>query len=194
MRRPLPILATLIIIAFLTSSCSVKTKATMADAESSAISSSTTTESSESASSADLQSSAVTAALPSSSTISDKADITQKTKNYILTGQGDKPEAEKLKWSERFLNQVNIEAVYKSYIKGGGKADDIEGFAAYLTLNAPIPSNWKELFEADFASAYDQKITRYEKLSDNSYEVYVTVDGKETPFVALNARTGYYHG
>lgn len=121
-------------------------------------------------------------------------NIAQKTKDYILNGQGDIPEASKLQWSPTFLNQVNIDAVYKEYIAKGGKADDIKSFAKYLTENAPVPSNWKTMFEADLQKAYGEKVSRYESLQNNLYQAYVVKDGKEVPYVAVNARTGYFHG
>ena len=121
-------------------------------------------------------------------------NIVQKTKEYILNGQIDKAEADKLKWSESFLNQVNIEAVYQKYTSTSDKPDDIESFAKYLTQNAPIPSNWKKLFEADLLKTYGEKISRYAPLQDNLYQVYVKKDGADVPYVVVNIRTGYFHG
>jgi hypothetical protein len=109
--------------------------------------------------------------------------IAQKTKEYILTGQNGLPEAGKLQWSEAFLNQVNIEDVYRSYISDGGKADDIANFAIYLTKNAPVPNNWKELFEADLSKEYGEKVSRYEALQDDLFQVYVKKEGSDVPYV-----------
>lgn len=121
-------------------------------------------------------------------------NIAEKTKDYILGGQGDIPEASKLQWSPTFLNQVDIDAVYKEYLAKGGKANDIAAFAKYLTENAPVPSNWKTLFEADLQKEYGEKVSRYESLGGNLYQAYVIKDGKEVPYVAVNSRTGYFHG
>lgn len=127
-------------------------------------------------------------------TATSNKDIAQKTKDYLLNGQNNKPEAGKLQWSETFLNQVNIDAVYQSYISAGGKAGDIQSFAKYLTENAPIPSNWKTLFEADLWKGYSVKPSRYEPLENNVYQVYVKINGSEVPYVTVRARTGYFHG
>lgn len=121
-------------------------------------------------------------------------NMSQKVKEYIINGQKDKAEADKLNWSEAFLNQVDIEAVYQKYISTSGKTDDIESFAKYLTQNAPIPSNWKKLFEADFLKTYGEKISRYAPLQDNLYQVYVKKDSADVPYVVVNIRTGYFHG
>lgn len=120
--------------------------------------------------------------------------ILQETKDYLLHGQEDKSEAEKLHWTQAFLDQVDIQAVYDEYIAAGGKADDVLSFAQYLTENAPVPGNWKELFEADLLAQYEVTPSRYEALDDGYYQVYVIMEGAEVPYVGLNARTGYFHG
>lgn len=120
--------------------------------------------------------------------------LTSKAKEYILNGQNDKPEAGKWNWSESFLNQVNIDEVYRQYISAGGSAEDIESFVKYLSENAPVSRNWKSLFEADLLNAYGEKASKYELLENDYYQVYVKKDGSEVPFVVVNAKTGYYHG
>lgn len=126
--------------------------------------------------------------------ISDNCDITKKTKDYILNEQDNKSEAEKIKWSETFLNQVNIDDVYQEYLSTGGTADDIQSFAQYLTLNAPIFHNWEELVATDLFNTYDEKISHIEHLQDNLYQVYIKIDGSDVPYVVVNSRTGYFHG
>lgn len=121
-------------------------------------------------------------------------DITQNTKEYILNGQGELPEAGKLKWSESFLDQVNIDDVYKQYLADGGTEEDIQSFAEYLTANAPIPENWQDLFAKDLLNEYNQKISHMEHLEGDLYQAYVIIEGQEVPYVVVNARTGYFHG
>ena len=70
---------------------------------------------------------------PAATSTPEAPAIIQETKDYLLRGQEDKYEAEKLHWNEVFLNQVDIQAVYDEYIAGGGKADDVLSFAQYLT-------------------------------------------------------------
>ena len=124
----------------------------------------------------------------------DLGEIIEKTKQYLLSGQGDKPEARKLKWSASFLDQVNIESVYEEYLKSGGEAGAIPIFAEYLTLNAPIDPNWQEMIKATVSEDYGYDITKFEPLSQDTYQAYVMLDGKEVPYVVVNARTGYFHG
>lgn len=67
--------------------------------------------------------------------------IIKEVKDYILSGQQDKSEAEKVKWSERFLDKVDLEVLYKGYLASGGKKDNVEDFPKYITLNAPISTD-----------------------------------------------------
>jgi hypothetical protein len=125
---------------------------------------------------------------------SNNTDRIKKTKDYILFGQEDKSEAEKIKWSPIFLNQVNIEQVYQEYLSTGATAQDIQSFAQYLTLNAPIADNWQELVATDLLNAYGEKISRIEPLQDTLYQIYINIEGLDVPYVVVNARTGYFHG
>jgi len=121
-------------------------------------------------------------------------NITEKTKNYIISGQGDIPEAGKIHWSATFLNRVDIKSLYKQYIAKGGNADDVGKFAKYMTLNAPIQSDWKVLFEKDLYAKYGQKVVRYEYVQDDLYQAYIIYNGSEVPYVGVYSRTGYFHG
>ncbi|AOR25138.1 hypothetical protein [Clostridium taeniosporum] len=121
-------------------------------------------------------------------------NIKEKVIDYIINGQEDKTEAEELKWSKRFLDQVDIESLYKKYIEKGGNADDIEKFAEYITLNAPIISHWERLFEKDLYEKYGEKVVKLEHIEDDLYQAYIEKDGKEIPYVVVSSRTGYFHG
>lgn len=130
---------------------------------------------------------------PSENSITNE-NIKEKVINYIINGQENKPEAQKIKWSKSFLNQVDIENLYKQYIKKGGKSDNLEKFAEYITLNAPISTNWEKLFEQDLYDKYGEKVVRLEHLQDDLYQAYVKKDGNEIPYVVVSSRTGYFHG
>ena len=120
--------------------------------------------------------------------------ISEKVKDYILNGQEDKSEAEKLKWSNAFLNQVDIEALYNQYISEGGNAEDIKKIAEYITMNAPIQDDWEELFKKELFDVYGQEVVKLEHLEGDVYQAYVNIDGSEVPYVTVSARTGYFHG
>ncbi|WP_051624284.1 hypothetical protein [Clostridium akagii] len=132
--------------------------------------------------------------IPSQDSTTNYEDIAAKVKDYILNGQGNKSSAESFNWNPAFLNQVDMENLYKKYIASGGQANNVENFAKYITFNAPVPSNWKELFEKTYYASYGKKISRYEYLGNDLYQVYVVINGKEVPYVAVSSRTGNYHG
>lgn len=121
-------------------------------------------------------------------------NISEKVKDYIINGQENKSEAQKLKWSKSFLNEVNIEDLYIKYISSGGNGEDIEEFASYMTSNAPILTNWEELFKKDLYDTYNEEVVKLEHLEGDLYQAYVNKGGSEVPFVVVSARTGYFHG
>ena len=121
-------------------------------------------------------------------------DISKKVKEYITSGQDSKPEAQKLKWSKTFLDEVDIEKLNKEYISNGGNNEDVEKFAEYITKNAPILSNWEDLFKKDLLNQYGEEVVKVEKIEDELYQAYINKDGKEIPYVVVSSRTGYYHG
>lgn len=121
-------------------------------------------------------------------------EISEEVKDYIINGQGDKPEAMKLKWSKTFLIELDITSLYSNYISDGGDPDDIEALAKYITLNAEPMENWQQLFEKDLYEDYGEKVVRLEQLEEDLYQAYIEKDGKEIPYVVVSSRTGYFHG
>jgi hypothetical protein len=89
---------------------------------------------------------------------------------------------------------VNIDSLYKQYKTNGGKAEDIESFASYITKNAPIQGDWQELFKKDLYDTYGEKAVKLEHLNGDSYQAYVVKNGSQVPYVVVSARTGYFHG
>lgn len=121
-------------------------------------------------------------------------NIKGKVIDYIINGQIDKSEAQKIKWSKTFLSKVNIESLFNQYVSSGGNSNSLEGFAQYITNNAPIQSDWKELFKKDLKDLYGEKVVRLEHLKDDLYQAYIEKDGQEIPYVVVSSRTGYFHG
>lgn len=124
------------------------------------------------------------------------SDTVAKVKNYLLNGQNNLSSAERLNWSKRFLDQVDINSLYKQYAATGGNANNIQDFAKYITSNAPMQSNWQVLFKEDLKDEYGSKITivKIVYLGDNLYQTYISQEGTEVPFVVVSAKTGYFHG
>lgn len=130
----------------------------------------------------------------SSQNTTNENSLKEKVIDYIINGQGDKPEAEKIKWSEAFLNKVDIDVLYNQYIVNGGITDDLEDFSKYITLNAPIPTDWEKLFENDFSNRFGEKVVKLDHIEGDLYQAYINHDGIEIPYVVVSSRTGYFHG
>ena len=121
-------------------------------------------------------------------------EIIEKVKNYILNGQEDTIGALKLKWSKSFLNNLDLESLYKDFLDANGKKDNVEDFAKYITENAPILSNWEELFKKDLYDTYKEEVVKISHLEGDLYEASILINDVETPYVVVSSRTGYYHG
>lgn len=132
--------------------------------------------------------------IPSLNESETEKNISEEVKDYIINGQENKPDVQKIKWSKTFLNQVDIESLYNNYRINGGDSNDLEEFANYITSNSPILSNWESLFEEDLYDIYGEKVVRLEYLEGDLYQAYIEKDGAEVPYVVVSARTGYFHG
>ena len=53
---------------------------------------------------------------------------------------------------------------------------------------------WKKEFEKSLLENYGVTPDHYEDLGDGIYQVYVEIDGKIVPYVAVDSTTGDYHG
>ena len=53
---------------------------------------------------------------------------------------------------------------------------------------------WKTEFEESLLENYGVTPDHYEDLGDGVYQVYVEIDGKIVPYVAVDSATGDYHG
>ena len=54
--------------------------------------------------------------------------------------------------------------------------------------------DWKTEFEKSLWENYQVTPDRYEDLGNGVYQVYVKIDGKVVPYVAVDSATGDYHG
>ena len=60
--------------------------------------------------------------------------------------------------------------------------------------NADADDAWKAAFEKSLLDNYGVKPDHYEELENGVYQVYVEIDGKIVPYVAVDSATGDYHG
>ena len=66
-----------------------------------------------------------------------------------------------------------------------------EAPAADATTNEEA---WKAAFEKSLLENYGVTPEHYEDLGDGVYQVYVEIDGRIVPYVAVDSKTGDYHG
>lgn len=120
-------------------------------------------------------------------------DLADEVKTYILKGQADKTEDQKIKWSEAFLNKTDVYGLCKDYETAGNDTGDLEKAAEYVTENAKVLDNWQDLFKEDIKNNYNVEITKIDSLEGDLYKAYIISDGNEVPYVTVNSKTGYYH-
>ena len=60
--------------------------------------------------------------------------------------------------------------------------------------NTSVDDSWKVEFEKSLLENYGVKPDHYEKLENGVYQVYVEINGKIVPYVAVDSATGDYHG
>lgn len=58
----------------------------------------------------------------------------------------------------------------------------------------PADDSWKEEFEKTLYEEYGVVPDHYEYIGNDVYQVYVKIDGKIVPYVAVNWKTGDFHG
>ena len=75
----------------------------------------------------------------------------------------------------------------------GGDAPADENPAADADTSANDEA-WKTEFEKSLLENYGVTPDHYEDLGDGVYQVYVEIDGKVVPYVAVDSATGDYHG
>ena len=59
---------------------------------------------------------------------------------------------------------------------------------------ASSDESWKADFEKSLWENYNVTPEYYEDLGDGIYQVYINIDGKVVPYVAVDSATGDYHG
>lgn len=122
-------------------------------------------------------------------------EMPAKIKDYILNGQDDLPNADKLLWLPEFLNNlsdIEIMNLYLDYMGEGNDTNDVIGFAKYVTENAPTKPGWEKIIEDKIEELFEEKVSHFEHIERQYYNVYI--EGRDTPFVTLNNATGYFHG
>ena len=124
---------------------------------------------------------------------SNNLNLANETIEYLLNGQANVRESERLNWNPTFLRLVNLAPLHQEFVASGGSSENMEAFATFVTENAPIQENWQELFKADFLETTGIQITNLTALDNDRYRAYIEENGIEVPEVIVSARTGFYN-
>ncbi|MFP5115186.1 hypothetical protein ACSU64_22785 [Bacillaceae bacterium C204] len=112
--------------------------------------------------------------------------------------------AKGINWSENFFDNLTANEIWnvieKFKKKNNGKEGTLFEQAQYLSRNAPIKDNWKELFFEDWNNG-NYREDEIEKLIDKGDTVWVYTDSvpytgekDNYPIETLDKRTGSWHG
>lgn len=72
--------------------------------------------------------------------------------------------------------------------------EPIETIMQAAGLRSTDQEAWKTAFEKSLFENYGATPHHYEELENGVYQVYVEIDGKIVPYVAVDSKTGDYHG
>ena len=87
-----------------------------------------------------------------------------------------------------------VEMVPSTDTDGSSDADTSEGKDTPANEDGAADDAWKAAFEKSLLENYGVKPDHYEELENGVYQVYVEIDGKVVPYVAVDSATGDYHG
>lgn len=87
-----------------------------------------------------------------------------------------------------------VEMVPSTDTDGSSDADTAEDKDTPANEDSTADDAWKVEFEKNLLENYGVKPDHYEKLENGVYQVYVEIDGKVVPYVAVDSATGDYHG
>lgn len=87
-----------------------------------------------------------------------------------------------------------VEMVPSTDTDGSSDADTAEGKDTPANEDGAADDAWKAALEKSLLENYGVKPDHYEELENGVYQVYVEIDGKVVPYVAVDSTTGDYHG
>ena len=97
----------------------------------------------------------------------------------------------KLPTPDKSASSVSAGTQVEPSNEGDAPADENPAADADTSANDEA---WKTEFEKSLLENYGVTPDHYENLGDGVYQVYVEIDGKVVPYVAVDSATGDYHG
>lgn len=87
-----------------------------------------------------------------------------------------------------------VEIIPSTDTDSSSEADTAEDKDTQANEDGAADDAWKAAFEKSLLENYGVKPGHYEELENGVYQVYVEIDGKVVPYVAVDSATGDYHG
>ncbi len=120
-------------------------------------------------------------------------------------GSSDDVYAKGVNWTENFYDNLTAEEIWQVIEKykemNNGEEGTLFDQASYLSVNAPIKDNWKELFLENWNKSPYAEDNKIEAMIDKGDSVWIytntlpyTGEKDNYPFITLFKRTGYWHG
>ena len=120
-------------------------------------------------------------------------------------GSSDDVYAKGVNWAENFYDNLTAEEIWHVIEKykemNNGEEGTLFDQASYLSVNAPIKDNWKELFLENWSKSPYAEDNKIETMIDKGDSVWIytntlpyTGEKDNYPFITLFKRTGSWHG
>jgi len=120
-------------------------------------------------------------------------------------GSSDDVYAKGVNWTDNFYENLTAEEIWQVIEKykemNNGEEGTLFDQASYLSVNAPIKDNWKELFLENWNKSPYAEDNKIEAMIDKGDSVWIytntlpyTGEKDNYPFITLFKRTGYWHG
>ena len=139
----------------------------------------------------------------------DEMELLKETlRTYIFDeymGSSDYVYAKGVNWTENFYDNLTAEEIWnviEEYKEmNNGEEGTLFDQASYLSVNAPIKDNWKELFLENWNKSPYAEDNKIETMIDKGDSVWIytktlpyTGEKDNYPFITLFKRTGFWHG
>ena len=137
------------------------------------------------------------------SNVNDKntTDIIQVSSEMVTTTEAATTESETT--TEKITESNTSDSTLQSEGSNTGKTEptateakttESQTTETQLQEGEPSDDSWKEEFEKTLYEEYGVVPDHYEYIGNDVYQVYVKIDGKIVPYVAVNWKTGDFHG
>ncbi|WP_117161144.1 hypothetical protein [Paraliobacillus sp. X-1268] len=138
----------------------------------------------------------------------EKESLKETLRTYIFDqymGSSDYGYAKGVNWTENFYDNLTAEEIWnviEEYKQlNNGEEGTLFEQASYLTIDAPIKDNWKEMFLGNWNNSPYSDSNEIETMIDKGDAVWIFTDtlpytGEEDnyPFITLFKKTGFWHG